>query len=228
MGLPVTVLATYRPKKGKEARFFTLLKRHWPTLKKAGLVAPTPPRIWRASDKRTRRVYFVESVRMEGPEGVGHRPPDARGHGRMGGPMLPLLENKGPCLPAGEVGEHLGLARRDIVAARDVGRAQRRFGLRELPRGFRSGAARGSSGLISNRRITNSAPGAVARRAGGAGDEAADEAGRFRASARTHARSRSGASLWRSRKRGTDPHCISSSSSAPRVSVCRSAPVHRA
>ena len=60
MSPPVTVLVTYRPRKGKEAKLFTLLKRHWPALERAGLVAPTRPRIWRATDKRTRRTYFVE------------------------------------------------------------------------------------------------------------------------------------------------------------------------
>jgi hypothetical protein len=92
MGSPVTVLTTCRPKKGKEARFFTLLKRHWPTLKKAGLVAPTSPRIWRASDKRTRRVYFVEMFEWKDAKAsdAAHRTPEVMA---AWGPMLPLLEN---------------------------------------------------------------------------------------------------------------------------------------
>jgi hypothetical protein len=92
MGSPVTVLATYRPKKGKEARFFTLLKRHWPTLKKAGLVAPTPPRIWKATDKRTRRVYFVEMIEWKDAKAsdTAHRTPEVMA---VWGPMLPLLES---------------------------------------------------------------------------------------------------------------------------------------
>ncbi len=68
----------HRGLKGKEARFFTLLKRHWPTLKKAGLVVPTPPRIWRASDKRTRRVYFVEMFEWKNAKAsdTAHRTPE--------------------------------------------------------------------------------------------------------------------------------------------------------
>jgi len=72
MGFPVTVPATYRPKEGREAKFFTLLKRHWPTLKKAGLVAPTSPRIWRASDKRTRRFEWKDATASD----TAHRTPE--------------------------------------------------------------------------------------------------------------------------------------------------------
>jgi hypothetical protein len=82
MGSPVTVLATYRPKKGKEARFFTLLKQNWPTLKKAGLVAPTLPRLWRTSDKRTRRVYSVEMFELKNAKAsdTAHRTPEVMAH----------------------------------------------------------------------------------------------------------------------------------------------------
>jgi quinol monooxygenase YgiN len=91
MSLPVGVLVTYRPKKGKEARFFTLLKRHWPTLQRAGLVTATRPRIWRASDKRTRRAYFVEMFEWKDAKAsdTAHRTPEVRA---VWGPMEPLLE----------------------------------------------------------------------------------------------------------------------------------------
>lgn len=91
MGSPVTVLVTYRPKKGKEARFLTLLKRHWPTLEKAGLVAPSPPRIWKASDKRTRRTYFVEMFEWRDARAsdTAHRTREVMA---VWGPMEPLLE----------------------------------------------------------------------------------------------------------------------------------------
>lgn len=91
MSLPVGVLVTYRPKKGKEARFFTLLKRHWPTLQRAGLVTATRPRIWRARDKRTRRAYFVELFEWRDAKasGAAHRTPEVLA---VWGPMEPLLE----------------------------------------------------------------------------------------------------------------------------------------
>jgi len=89
---PVTVLVTYRPKKGKEAKFFTLLKRHWPALKRAGLVAPGHPRIWRAIDKRTRRTYFVEMFDWKDAHAsdTAHRTPEVMA---VWGPMEPLLES---------------------------------------------------------------------------------------------------------------------------------------
>ncbi len=55
MDKPVTVLVTYRPKKGRERKCFNILKRHWPALKKARLVTSIRSPVWRATDKRSRR-----------------------------------------------------------------------------------------------------------------------------------------------------------------------------
>ena len=60
MARPVSVLVTYFPTKGKELAFLGVLKRHWPALKNARLVAPGRPQLWKASDKSTGRKYFVE------------------------------------------------------------------------------------------------------------------------------------------------------------------------
>lgn len=92
MPRPVPVLVTYRPKKGREARFLSILKRHWPVLRKEGLVAPVRPRIWRASDKRTRRAYFVETFtwRSARASDLAHRSPGVMA---IWGPMGPLLES---------------------------------------------------------------------------------------------------------------------------------------
>jgi quinol monooxygenase YgiN len=91
MSSPVAVLVTYRPKKGKESKFLSLLKRHWPTLERAGLVAPSSPRIWRASDKNTRRTHFVEMFEWkdEKASGKAHLTPEVMA---VWGPMEPLLE----------------------------------------------------------------------------------------------------------------------------------------
>lgn len=91
MSPPVTVLVTYRPKKGKEAKFLALLKRHWPALRRAGLVAARNPRIWLASDKRTRRTYFVEMFDWKDAmaSDTAHRTPEVLA---VWGPMEPLLE----------------------------------------------------------------------------------------------------------------------------------------
>src|SRR5512136_3396463 len=57
---PVTMLVSYYPKEGKERTLLLLLKKQWPTLDRMGLVSKRPQTIWRASDKRTGRRYFVE------------------------------------------------------------------------------------------------------------------------------------------------------------------------
>jgi hypothetical protein len=92
MSSAVTVLVTYRPKKGNEAKFFALLKRHWPALMRAGLVASSRPRIWRATDKRTRRTYYVEMFEWKDAKSsdLAHRTPEVMA---VWGPMEPLLES---------------------------------------------------------------------------------------------------------------------------------------
>lgn len=58
----VTVLVTYRPKKGKERVFLGILKRHWPALSRARLVTSERAHVWRATDKRTRRTYYRDAA----------------------------------------------------------------------------------------------------------------------------------------------------------------------
>jgi hypothetical protein len=92
MPRPVPVLVTYRPKKGKESRFLSILKRHWPALRSAGLAAPTPPRAWRAKDKRSGRVHFVETFVWKDASSSdrAHSHPEVVA---IWGPMMPLLES---------------------------------------------------------------------------------------------------------------------------------------
>lgn len=59
-GKPVIAHVTYMPKKGKEKELLDLVKKHWPTLKKAGLATSEPAKVWQATDIRTGRVYFIE------------------------------------------------------------------------------------------------------------------------------------------------------------------------
>jgi hypothetical protein len=92
MPRPVLVLVTYRPKKGMEARFLSVLKRHWPALRAAGLAAPTPPRIWRATDKRSGRRSFVELFAWKDPSASDRAHEDPRVLA-VWQPMMPLLES---------------------------------------------------------------------------------------------------------------------------------------
>lgn len=89
---PLTVLVTYRPKRGREARFLSILKRHWPALSLARLVTPARPRILRATDKRTGRTFFVEvfSWKDKLASDAAHRSPEVL---RIWSPMEPLLES---------------------------------------------------------------------------------------------------------------------------------------
>lgn len=90
---PVTVLCTYRPKKGREKEFHALLRRHWPALKRAGLVSKEPPLIWRASDKWSRRVFFVEIFQWKDRQAsvIAHQTPGVMA---VWNPMDALLEKR--------------------------------------------------------------------------------------------------------------------------------------
>ena len=92
MAKPVRMLVSYFPKKGKERKLLTLIRKHWPALKRVGLVSKMPPHIYRATDKRTNRRYFVEMFewRDDQASGIAHRTPDVMA---IWEPMGPLLEN---------------------------------------------------------------------------------------------------------------------------------------
>ena len=53
------VICTYRIKKGHEPAFLRVLARHWPTLKRQGLVVGKPALIFRGVDE-SRNIFFVE------------------------------------------------------------------------------------------------------------------------------------------------------------------------
>ena len=88
---PVLTHVTYRPKKGKEKDLFALVKKHWPTLKKTGLVTADPATVYRATNKRTGDVYFVEifSWRDEKASGIAHQTPEVMA---VWEPMGPIME----------------------------------------------------------------------------------------------------------------------------------------
>ncbi len=91
---PVTVLVTYRPKKGKERAFPSILKRHWPALKAARLVTSTRPRTWRATDKRSGRTYFVEMFAWKDAKAsdLAHRTPEVMAVWGAMGPLLASMD----------------------------------------------------------------------------------------------------------------------------------------
>jgi hypothetical protein len=88
---PVTMLCTYRPKAGKERALLALVRKHWATLDRAGLVSAAPARVWRATDKRSGRVAFVELFqwRDEAASARAHETPAVT---KLWGPMEKALE----------------------------------------------------------------------------------------------------------------------------------------
>ena len=88
---PVTMLVSYYPKEGKERTLLSLLKKQWPTINRMGLVSEMPQTIWRASDKRTGRRYFVELFQWKDGRSSGraHRTPEVMA---IWNPMTAILE----------------------------------------------------------------------------------------------------------------------------------------
>ena len=58
-GKPEVVICTYRVKKGHEAAFLKELARHWPTLKRQGLVTGKASMVYRGADE-SKKTFFVE------------------------------------------------------------------------------------------------------------------------------------------------------------------------
>jgi quinol monooxygenase YgiN len=88
---PVSMHVVYRPKKGKENEVEALVRGHWPALHSAGLVTREPARVWKASDKQSGSVFFVEmfSWRDGAASTTAHHTPAVKA---VWGPMEPLLD----------------------------------------------------------------------------------------------------------------------------------------
>ncbi len=88
---PVRMLCMYRPMKGREEELLALVQRHWPALQRVGLVTDEPAIVYRATDKRTGAVFFVEifSWRDANASAVAHETSEVRA---VWGPMEEVLE----------------------------------------------------------------------------------------------------------------------------------------
>lgn len=88
----VTMLVSYYPKKGKEKKLLALIKKQWLVLDRAGLVSKMKPQIWRASDKRTHRLFFVEIFQWKDARAsdIAHRTPEVMA---IWGPMETILDD---------------------------------------------------------------------------------------------------------------------------------------
>lgn len=91
---PVLTHVTYRPKKGKEEELFALVKKHWPVLRGLGLSTNEPAQVYRATDKRSGAVYFIEifSWRDGKASDIAHQTPEVMAVWETMGPVLEGLE----------------------------------------------------------------------------------------------------------------------------------------
>jgi hypothetical protein len=90
MSKPVTMHCVYRPKPGQEEALFALVKKHWPALRRSGLVTDDPPLVWRATDRQGKNPFFVEifSWRDDKAAGLAHQMPEVMAIWEPMGPMI--------------------------------------------------------------------------------------------------------------------------------------------
>ena len=93
-GNPVLTHVTYRPRKGKENELAALVRKHWPVLDQLGLVTRDPAKVYRATDKRSGQVYFIEifSWRDAKAPDTAHQTPEVMAVWETMGPVLENLE----------------------------------------------------------------------------------------------------------------------------------------
>jgi hypothetical protein len=84
------MLVSYHPKKRKEKELLPLLRKHWPTLNRLGLVTGQKPLIWRATEHRTNRSYYVELFQWKdgSSSAVAHQSPEVMAVWERMGPVL--------------------------------------------------------------------------------------------------------------------------------------------
>jgi hypothetical protein len=91
---PVKTLVIYRPKTGAERALEALVRKHLPTLRKLGLMSPAEGQLWRAADKRSGAVSFVEIFEWKDGRAsdVAHQTPEVMAIWEPMGPLLEGLE----------------------------------------------------------------------------------------------------------------------------------------
>ena len=94
MSEPITMLVRYHPKAGRERELLALVQKHWPELNRLGLVSRQPPQIWRAVDKRSGQVHFVEIFQWKDAQApdVAHQTPEVMAVWEPMGQVLEKLE----------------------------------------------------------------------------------------------------------------------------------------
>jgi len=93
---PVPTLVTYLAKPGQEEALRALVLAHWPALRRLGLATETKPLIWRATDKRSGRISFVELFEWTDAEAsdTAHQTPEVMAIWEPMGAVMDGLELK--------------------------------------------------------------------------------------------------------------------------------------
>jgi quinol monooxygenase YgiN len=91
---PVTTLVIYRPRAGAEQALEGLVRGHIPVLRQLGLLGPGQSMAFRAEDKRSHAVSFVELFqwRDERASDIAHQTPEVMAIWEPMGPLLEGLE----------------------------------------------------------------------------------------------------------------------------------------
>lgn len=91
---PVTTLVIYRPKPGAEQALEALVRKHLPVLRGLGLLGPGQSIAFRAEDKRSHDVSFVELFQWKDGQAseVAHQTPEVMAVWETMGPLLDGLE----------------------------------------------------------------------------------------------------------------------------------------
>ncbi len=89
---PVPMLVRYTPKPGSEERLLHLVRQHWPTLRRLGLVTSSPTQLFRGKDKRTGHLSILEIFEWadDTASETAHQTPEVMA---VWEPMGPLLES---------------------------------------------------------------------------------------------------------------------------------------
>ena len=91
---PVTTLVIYRPKAGAEQALEALVRKHIPVLRGLGLLGPGQSAAFRAHDKESHAVSFVEVFQWKDGRAseVAHQTPEVMAVWETMGPLLEGLE----------------------------------------------------------------------------------------------------------------------------------------
>jgi hypothetical protein len=88
---PETVLSTFRPRAGRDRELLETMNLNWSTLRKLGLVLPTPHLILRGTDEEGKTI-FVEILTWRDHETPDHVPPEVQ---TIWNKVETLVENRG-------------------------------------------------------------------------------------------------------------------------------------